>query len=196
MKNKLFLLILIIIFASALVADGSFVVRFDNPTSQILNTFTEDEYDIAAYKPGEFLDVVVTEVEYQELLANGYNVIITQTEEQMKSNLKGLTELDGYIDYEEMLTELQQIEQDNPDICKLYDIGDSRGKHYSDAGNSNYDDYYHEIWAMKVSDNVETEEDEPSIYYLSEHHAREPISLEVNMTILNHIIDNYGIDPE
>lgn len=196
MRIKLFLLILIVLFASALVADGSFVIRFDNPTSQIVNTFTEDKYDVAAYKPGEFLDIVVTELKYQELLKQGYDVVITQTEKQMKSNLKGLTDLDGYINYEEMLAELQQIEQDNPDICKLYDIGDSRGKHYSDAGNSNYDDYYHEIWAMKVSDNVETEEDEPSIYYLSEHHAREPISLEVNMTILNHIIDNYGTDPE
>jgi len=196
MENKLFLLTLIIIVASALVADSSFVVRFDNPTSQITNTFTENNYDIAAYKPGEFLDIVVTQVEYQELLTQGYEVVITQTEQQMKNNLKGLTDLDGYIDYEQMLAELQQIELDYPNICKLYDIGESRGKQYSDAGNPNYDDYYHEIWAMKVSDNVETEEDEPSIYYLSEHHAREPISLEVNMAILNHIIDNYGTDPE
>ena len=196
MKNKLFFLTAIIIFVSALVADSSFVVRFNQPTLQIINTFTEDNYDIAAYKPGEFLDIVVTEIEYQELLATGYDVNITQTEEQMKNNLNELTDLDGYIDYDQMLAELQQIELDNPAICKLYDIGDSRGKQYSDAGNSNYNDYYHEIWALKVSDNVETEEDEPSIYYLSEHHAREPISLEVNMTVLNHIIDNYGTDPE
>jgi carboxypeptidase T len=195
MRIKLFLLILIII-ASALVADGSFVIRFSHPTSQIINTFTEDKYDVAAYKPGEFLDIVVTEIEYQELLETGYDIIITQTEERMKNNLRGFADLDGYRDYEQMLAELQQIEEDNPDICKLYDIGESRGKQYSDAGNSNYDDYYHEIWAIKVSDNVEIEEDEPSIYYLSEHHAREPISLEVNMAVLNHIIDNYGSDPE
>ncbi len=197
-KSNLFLLILIILFSSVtmLVADGNYVIRFNNPDLQIIKTFNDTNYDVAAYKPGEFLDIVVSEVEYQELLAQGYDVVITQTEEQMKRNLKGLTDLDGYINYEEMLAELQQIEMDYPNICKLYDIGDSRGKQYSDAGNSNYDDYYHEIWVMKVSDNVETEEDEPSIYYLSEHHAREPISLEVNMAILNHIIDNYGTDPE
>ncbi len=196
MKNKLFFLLVIIIIASTLVANSSFVIRFEVPTLQIINTFTEDNYDIAAYKLGEFLDIVVSEIEYHELLAQGYDVVITQTEQQMKNNLKGLTDLDGYIDYEQMLAELQQIELDYPNICKLYDIGESRGKQYSDAGNSNYDDYYHEIWAMKVSDNVEIEEDEPSIYYLSEHHAREPISLEVNMAVLNHIIDNYGTDPE
>jgi len=194
-RNNLFLIIFLVSISS-LIATNNYVIRFDQPNSQIINTFTEEYYDVAAYKPGEFLDIVVTEIEYQEILDQGYNIVITQTEKQMKSNLKGLTELDGYIDYNQMLAELQQIELDNPDICKLYDIGESRGKQYSDAGNSNYDDYYHEVWAMKVSDNVETEEDEPSIYYLSEHHAREPISLEVNMTILNHIIDNYGTDPE
>ncbi len=197
-KINLFMLILILLFTSVsiLVADGNFVIRFNNPDLQIIKTFNYTNYDVAAYKPGEFLDIVVSDVEYQELVAQGYDVVVTQTEEHMKNNLKGLTDLDGYIDYEEMLAELQQIELDYPDICKLYDIGETRGKQYSDAGNSNYDDYYHEVWAMKVSDNVETEEDEPSIYYLSEHHAREPISLEVNMAILNHIIDNYGTDPE
>ena len=167
-KSNLCLLILILLFASVsiLVADGNFVIRFNNLDLQILKTFNYTNYDVAAYKPGEFLDIVVSEVEYQEILSLGYDVIITQTEEQVKSNLRGLTDLDGYIDYEEMLAELQQIELDNPDICKLYDIGDSHGKLYSDGGNSNYDDYYHEVWAMKVSDNVETEEDEPSIYYL------------------------------
>jgi carboxypeptidase T len=197
-KNILFLLTIIILFVSisVLVADNNYVIRFDRLNSQIINTFTTEHYDVAAYKPGEFLDIVVSEVEYQDLLAQGYDVVITQTEEQMKNNLKDLTDLDGYKDYEQMLAELQQIELDNPDICKLYDIGESRGKQYTDAGNSNYDEYYHEIWAMKISDNVETEEDEPGVYYLSAHHAREPISLEVNMAVLNHIIDNYSTDPE
>ena len=199
MRKKLFYLIILLTLISSissLLAANSVVIRFKDPDSQIISTFVDGNYDIAAFKSGEFLDIVVTETEYQELLAQGYNVVITQTEEQMKTNLKGLTDLDGYRNHEQMLAELQQIESDNPAICKLYDIGDSRGKQYSDAGNSNYNDYYHEIWVLKVSDNVEIEEDEPSIYYLAEHHAREPISLEVNMAVLNHILENYGTDPE
>ncbi|MBT4332925.1 MAG: T9SS type A sorting domain-containing protein [Candidatus Cloacimonetes bacterium] len=196
-KKYLFLVILIISFAfTNLLASNNYVIRFDNPNSQIIDTFNALQYDVAAFKPGEFLDIVVTPDEHQQLLDIGYDARITQTEEQLVNNLNDPTDLNGYIDYEEMLDVLQQIEIDNPDICKLYDIGDSRGKQYSDAGNSNYDNYYHEVWALKVSDNVEVEEDEPSIYYLSEHHAREPISLEVNMAVLNHIIDNYDVDPE
>ncbi len=49
---------------------------------------------------------------------------------------------------------------------------------------------------MKISDNVATEEDEPCIFYMGTHHAREPISLEVAMYVLNHIVNNYGTDPD
>jgi len=196
MSNKLSFLVLFILFVSILTASNSVVIRFQQPDPEILSQFLNSNYDVASYKPGVFLDLVVSHEEYENLVEQGYKVNITQTEEQMISNLNEPSELNGYIDYDEMLATLQQIEADNPDICKLYDIGDSRGKQYSDAGNSNYDDYYHEIWALKVSDNVEQEEDEPGIYYLAEHHAREPISLEVNMAVLNHIIDNYGTDPE
>jgi len=43
---------------------------------------------------------------------------------------------------------------------------------------------------------VAIEEDEPCIFYFGVHHAREPISLEVSMYILNHILANYGTDPD
>ena len=53
-----------------------------------------------------------------------------------------------------------------------------------------------DVVSMKVSDNVEEEEDEPSVFYMSEHHAREPISLEVTMYIMHHLLSNYGDDPD
>ena len=197
MKYKKILVIglAFIIATICLSSEERIVVRFDNPDDSIVNEFTLDEYDVASYKPGIYLDLVITLSKYEELVSQGYGIRITQTEEQLKNNLTATSDLNGYRDYNEMLTELQQIEIDFPNICKLYDIGESRGKIYSDAGNTNYDNYYHEIWALKVSDNVETEEDEPCVYYMGEHHAREPISLEVTMAILYHLLDNYGINP-
>jgi len=194
MKKNYFLIFSFLFFlisVSTLFADSNFVIRFDNPDTQVVNKFSADRYDIAAYKPGEFLDLVVAESQYQEILAQGFEVEITQTEEQLINNLNDHTDLDGYRDYEQLLTELQLIENSNPDICKLYDIGDSWGKIYAANGFSNYDEYDHEIWALKLSDNVEVEEDEPSIYYLAEHHAREPISLEV-VTIQDGEMNLYG----
>ena len=169
------------------------VVRFENPTKEILKQYSPENYDVAAYKPGSFLDIVTNQEGFNKIKELGFDVKIVQTEAQLSANLK--TDLNGYRSYDELLTELQQIEFENPGICKLYDIGDSRGKEYSNAGNSNYDDYNQEVWALKVSDNVETEEDEPCVYFFGEHHAREPISLEVAMYVLNHIVDNYQNDP-
>ncbi len=180
---------------SGLVAEERMVVRFVGPDKTVLTEFNETDYDIAAFKPGEFLDLVVSKSQYEELLTRGFRITVTQTEEQLKENLGEVRDLYGYRNYDELLEDLQEIESQYPDICKLYDIGNTRGKEYSMAGNSYYNDYNHEIWAMKVSDNVEEEEDEPSVFYMAEHHAREPISLEVNMYVLNHIISNYGSDP-
>ena len=194
-KIKIISLVAALFIFSFLFSEEKMVVRFENPTSAILNEFLTTDYDVASYKPNFYLDIVVTISQYNELISRGFDIQITQTEKQLRENLKETLELDGYKSYNEILNELLEIELMNPGICKLYDIGDSWGKIYSDAGNSNYDDYYHDIWALKVSDNVLDEEDEPGVYYFGAHHAREPISTEVSMTVLNHIIDNYGIDP-
>ncbi len=180
---------------SSLVAEERMVVRFVDPDKTVLTEFNETDYDIAAFKPGEFLDLVVAKSQYEELLTRGFHITVTQTEDQLRQNLGDVRDLYGYRNYDELLEDLQEIELQYPDICKLYDIGNTRGKEYLMEGNSYYNDYNHEIWAMKVSDNVAEEEDEPSVFYMAEHHAREPISLEVNMYVLNHIISNYGSDP-
>ena len=193
---KILMICLIILIAiNNLIAEEKFVIRFNNPTREIVIEFTSEKFDVASFKPGIYLDLVVNESLYNEIEARGFDIEITQTESQLRENMIAGRDLDGYRTYDDVLAELQQIELDYPDICKLYDIGESQGKLYSDAGNSNYDDYYHEVWALKVSDNVENEEDEPCVYYMGAHHAREPISTEVSMAVLNHILDNYGIDP-
>ena len=172
------------------------VIRFNHPSEDDIERFGTSGFDIAAYKPDVYLDIVTTMSNYNKWRAQGFDIEITQTESRLRSNLAARRReaLDGYRDYGRLLSELQQIEQQYPNICKLYDIGDTWGKMLSNSGNDNYDKYIHEIWALKVSDNVAEEEDEPSIYYMGEHHAREPISLEVTMAILQHVLANYGTD--
>lgn len=179
-----------------LSGDEKAVIRFNKPSEEIVKEFSAPNYDVAAYRPGVYLDIVMTIPEFRTLRSRGLDARITQTESRLKNNLKKKQRdaLEGYRDYEQMLAELRQIEADHPDICKLYDIGDSWGKIYFENGDADYADFNHDIWAMKVSDNVNQEEDEPGVYYMGEHHAREPISMEMTMTILNHIVDNYGTD--
>ena len=51
-----------------------------------------------------------------------------------------------------------------------------------------------DIWAIKISDNPNVDEDEPSVLYIGLTHAREPAASEVLMNFMNHLLSNYIID--
>jgi predicted transcriptional regulator len=49
-----------------------------------------------------------------------------------------------------------------------------------------------ELWAAKISDNVNTDENEPEVMFDSLTHAREHITVEMNLYLLHLLADNYG----
>lgn len=53
-----------------------------------------------------------------------------------------------------------------------------------------------DIWAVKISDNPEIDEDEPEILYVAAIHAREVITPEVLFYYMDWLTNNYGTDPE
>ena len=84
-----------------------------------------------------------------------------------------------YHNYSELTEELHQIAADFPFITKLISIGQSvEGR---------------EIWALKISDNPDIEEDdEPELYFNANHHSREWITIEICMYIANFLTGEYG----
>ena len=52
-----------------------------------------------------------------------------------------------------------------------------------------------DIWAVKISDNVGTDEDEPEVLFDALHHAREHLSVEQALAIMRWLTDGYGSDP-
>ena len=52
------------------------------------------------------------------------------------------------------------------------------------------------MWAVKISDNVGTDEDEPEVLFIGQHHAREHITVEMTLYILHLLADNYGADQQ
>jgi hypothetical protein len=176
-------------------ADDRVLVRLETPPRELLATLQKEGYDIAAYRPDKFLDVVVTPAQRAELAVRGLKPALRMTTDDMRRNL-GLAPLAiaGYRSYANVVAELKALTNAYPSITALYDIGDSRGKEYATNGMAGYNAYQHDVWALKVADNPQVEEDEPSIFFFGAHHAREPISTEVVMTLLNLILSNYGKD--
>ncbi|NPD44154.1 MULTISPECIES: M14 family zinc carboxypeptidase [unclassified Lentimicrobium] len=195
MKN-IFLLFISLIITIQIQAQDQMVVRLDNAGQNELKTFKQKKLEITAYKEGAYLDALISQEKYQELIDEDFQLRITQTAKKNKAHLSQQKGIDGYRTYDEVLAELQQLAIDYPEICTLTDIGDSHGKEYFNSGMTNYEDYQHDIWMLKISDNVNENEDEPAVYYMGAHHAREPISTEVVMGIVNHLLDNYGTDSD
>ena len=52
------------------------------------------------------------------------------------------------------------------------------------------------IWAVKISDNPDINEEEPELYYNSLTHAREPGGMMAIIYFMYYLLENYGIDQE
>lgn len=84
--------------------------------------------------------------------------------------------------YAEMVAELNLIHQEFPNITTApYSIGTTG------EGRT--------IWAMKVSDNPNVEENEPAVLHDGMHHAREIMTVEFLLHFPRYLCENYGTDP-
>ena len=57
----------IIFILTILSAEEKMVIRFENPDEAVINKFNNTEYDVAAFKPNVFLDLVVSKSNYEEI---------------------------------------------------------------------------------------------------------------------------------
>ena len=80
-----------------------------------------------------------------------------------------------YHTYETMRAELKQHELNHPDLCKLFDLGLSS-------------DNTTRMWALKISDNVGQEEDEPHVLLSAAIHGNERPSTEMALYVIDHIL--------
>ena len=87
----------------------------------------------------------------------------------------------AYHDYNEMVTELQQVAFDHPALFSLFRIGTSY------EGRT--------VWAGKVSNNVAVDQAEPEVLLTHHQHAREHLTVEMALYTLHMLIDGYGVDP-
>ncbi len=53
-----------------------------------------------------------------------------------------------------------------------------------------------ELWAIKISDNVNAQENEARVVLLGGHHAREWIAVDVPLLIAEHFLAQYGTEPK
>ena len=119
------------------------------------------------------IDILLTDAEYKFLASQGYKILIKE--------IHGVTRApdEEYKNPEEIQTILTDIYEQNSDITKLVSIGKSlEGR---------------DIWAIKISDNAEVDEGikEPRVLFNSMHHAREVMTPEIALDIIDQLIQGY-----
>jgi len=86
----------------------------------------------------------------------------------------------AYHNYTEMIAEVNQVVAQFPAIAAKRVLGTTyEGR---------------QIVAVKISDNVGTDEDEPEVLYDANHHAREHLTVEMAVYLLHLFTDNYAGD--
>src|SRR5690242_9776991 len=87
----------------------------------------------------------------------------------------------GYHSYTELTADVAAVAAAHPDIVRRFSIGKSyQGR---------------DIWAVKVSDNVLVDENEPEVLFDGGHHSDEHMGVEMTLHILHWLVDGYGKDP-
>ena len=95
----------------------------------------------------------------------------------------GYGSMGGFYTFDEVVAELDAMHQLYPTLITAKDSVGS-----SIEGRA--------IWTVKISDNPNTNEEEPEVFYNSLIHAREPNSMMTVIRFMYYLLENYGSDPE
>ncbi|NQE06037.1 hypothetical protein C5S32_09220 [ANME-1 cluster archaeon GoMg1] len=157
-----------------------------------VDTISNLDLDLDIWEVNQgFLIAMVYDKQIIELKEKGFIVEILYNSERefLESCFEPVQATSGvsYHSYSSLKTELQNIEDNYTNIAKVYDIGDSWEKTQGIADR--------DILAIKISDNVTTEEeDEPDILFMGGTHAREWISVEVPFYLAKYLVEHYSTD--
>lgn len=97
--------------------------------------------------------------------------------EAVKASAKAFA---SYPNYTQVVAKLTELSNKRPDLVKLFSIGKtSKGR---------------DLWMVKISDNVEKDELEPEVKYISSMHGDEITGRELMLRLIEDLINGYGTD--
>ena len=192
MKYKLLCIFLVL---SVLVPNEIYKqIKISHVSSDDISLFQTSGIDIdhANYEFGQFIEFAISENDIIILdnLGYDYQIINEDLQRFYESRLTnnytrefGLGSMGGYYTLEEAIQRLDDIHEEYPDfVSEKISLGQSfEGR---------------DIYAIKVSANVNLDENKPEILYTGMHHAREPMSFMNLYYFIYWILENYNIDAD
>ncbi|MDH4035548.1 MAG: M14 family metallopeptidase, partial [candidate division Zixibacteria bacterium] len=136
------------------------------------------------YQKDNYIEVVADQAEFETIESAGFRteIVIEDVVAYNQSRLDLSKDMGGYKTLDEINIYIDGIINEHRNtVAPKLNIG------YTIQGRP--------IWAVKLSDNPTTDEDEPEILFHAAIHAREVITPEVCLAIMDTLTDYYGIDP-
>jgi murein tripeptide amidase MpaA len=157
------------------------IVRLVNiQLSHHRDVYELNEFDITIIDAGnDFAKALLSDREINTLEAAGYRVDILIDDYKAYKDM--VFQRGEYHTYNEVYTILDSLVTDYPNICRLDTIG------FSVLGRP--------IWAMRVTDNPQVEENEPEIRLAGNMHGDEHIGTEITLYFLGYLLGNYASNP-
>lgn len=159
----------------------------------VASNFIEKEFDVFADTiTDDSFELVVKPDVFLELQAQGYHIeLLSQgrpfRDIQLERMLLEPLIPAGYIDYPAMINVLYNYETQYPSICKVYDLTTWYNLPPTYEGRH--------LYAIKISDNVEQDEDEPNFLMVGAHHAREIVTPVLCNNSIKQFTTQYGTEP-
>lgn len=174
---RVFIPMMILLIAAGASADPTptlFHVDVHAPTRAERGELAQMGFDLEGVDLANGIAKLVATIDDVRLLQSmGYAVDYTQADFPANmADYHNAQETDDLID---------DWAADYPDIVHVFSLGDSiEGR---------------PIRVVKISDNADTDEDEPGFLLMARHHAREPLSSELALETIRRLLETYETDP-
>jgi carboxypeptidase T len=147
------------------------------------------------------VDVAASLAEWTELGRAGFSIVSVEesrpfAEPRRKATTSrtagSLTSVEaeattGYSNLDALLARMNAIAASYPDIAQIVDLTATYQTPPTAEGRH--------LYALRISDNVALDEDEPSMLVVAAHHAREISTPEIVLYAANQLTSGYGVDP-
>ena len=184
----------IFLFHLVSAADTYQSIRLYNPTIENIEIIAKEgiPLDHLTGKKGVFLNLITTKDQTIKLMSKGLqiDVIVSDLTKHYRSRNNSavnrdfpLGSMQGNYTWDELNIRFNELQSTYPNlISNRTVIGQStEGR---------------DIWAFKVSDNPNDDENEPEVLFTGLTHSREPLSMMNLFYFVQQLVEQYGLDPE
>ena len=184
-------LAIVILTASGPAAQGLdeplFRVRIPTgSTAEVKARLTAAGYDVlVADLQQASIDLAVTRDEWQSLESAGYEVTLIERGRPLRDSVQAAVPA-SYLDLQGILDRMQAIAAAYPAIARVVDLTATYNTPTTAEGRH--------LYALKISDNVGTDEDEPSVLVIAAHHAREITTPVIALAAADRLTSQYATD--